>query len=125
MSGILFFDGACGMCTRAVNFIIRHNRTGELQIEPLQSPGAAGRLGVSPAHLLDCNRWLDTSGAVYAGAEAMNAAVSAAIGTRLPLVVYRIPGIRFVQDAIYRWVAAHRYRFPGKTPYCESHPAAC
>ncbi len=125
MSGILFFDGACGMCTRAVNFIVRNNRTGELQIEPLQGPGVAERLGIPPSQLLDSGRWLDASGAVYAGAEAMNAAVSTAIGTRLPLILYRLPGIRFVEEAIYRWVAGHRYRFRGTTPYCESHPAAC
>ena len=70
-------------------------------------------------------RWLDASGAVYAGAEAADAAVSVAIGTRVPLLIYRTPGIRHVQDAVYRWVAANRYRFPGETPYCESHPVAC
>lgn len=125
MPGILFFDGACGMCTRAVDFVLRFNRTGELRTEPLQGPGVVERLGISPSQLLESTRWLDASGAVYSGAEAMNAAVSAAIGTRLPLVLYRIPGIRYIEDAIYRWVAGHRYRFPGKTPYCESHPAAC
>jgi predicted DCC family thiol-disulfide oxidoreductase YuxK len=125
MSGILFFDGACGMCTRAVDLILRLNRTGELRTEPLQGPGVAERLGIPPSRLLESNSWLDASGAVYSGAEATNAAVSAAIGTRLPLMVYRIPGIRLAQDAIYRWIATHRYRFPGKTPYCESHPAAC
>jgi predicted DCC family thiol-disulfide oxidoreductase YuxK len=125
MSGILFFDGACGMCTRAVDFVLKFNRTGELRTEPLQGPRVAERLGISPSRLLESNRWLDAKGAVYSGAEAMNAAVSTAIGTRLPLAIYRIPGIRFVEDAIYRWVAGHRYRFPGKTPYCESHPTAC
>ena len=125
MSGILFFDGACGMCTRSVELVLRLNWTGELQIEPLQSAGAAERLGISPSQLLDSARWLDSSGVVYSGAEAMNAAVSSAIGTGLPLLLYRIPGMRFIQDAIYRWVAAHRYRFPGTTPYCQSHPAAC
>jgi predicted DCC family thiol-disulfide oxidoreductase YuxK len=125
MSGILFFDGVCGMCTRSAYFVLRLNRTGDVRIEPLQSPGVADRLGIPPSQLLDSVRWLDTSGAVYSGAEAVNAAVSAAIGTKLPLVLYRIPGVRFVQDAIYHWVAANRYRFPGTTPYCESHPAAC
>jgi predicted DCC family thiol-disulfide oxidoreductase YuxK len=102
-SGILFFDGACGMCTRSVELVSRLNRTGELQTEPLQSPGAAERLGISPSQLLDSTRWLDSSGVVYCGAEAMNAAMSSAIGSRLPLLLYRIPGIRFIQDAIYRW----------------------
>jgi predicted DCC family thiol-disulfide oxidoreductase YuxK len=124
-AGTLYFDGACGMCTRSRNLLLRMNRTGNVQTETLQSPGAAARLGIAPANLLDSARWLDSSGAVYSGAEATNAALSAAIGSRIPLAVYRIPGIRFLEDVVYRWVVAHRYRFPGTTPYCESHPSAC
>jgi predicted DCC family thiol-disulfide oxidoreductase YuxK len=124
-AGILFFDGACGMCTRSRDFLLKMDRTGNVQTEALQSPGTAERLGIAPASLLDSVRWLDSTGAVYSGAEAANAAFSAAIGTRIPLAVYRIPGMRFIEEAIYRWVATHRYRFPGTTPYCESHPSAC
>jgi predicted DCC family thiol-disulfide oxidoreductase YuxK len=124
-AGTLFFDGACGMCTRSRDLLLRFNRTGNVQTETLQSPGLAERLGITPASLLESIRWLDASGAVYSGAEAANAAFSAAVGTRIPLAIYRIPGIRFIEEAVYRWVAAHRYRFPGTTPYCESHPTAC
>lgn len=125
MAGTLFFDGNCGMCTRARDFLLRFDRTGELNTEPLQSAGTADRLRVPQSRLLDSVRWLDDSGAVYAGAEAVNAAVSAAVGTRLPLLTYRLAGVRTLEEAVYRWVADHRYRFPGATPYCESHPAAC
>jgi predicted DCC family thiol-disulfide oxidoreductase YuxK len=113
------------MCTRSRDLLLRFNRTGNVQTETLQSPGLAERLGITPASLLESIRWLDASGAVYSGAEAANAAFSAAVGTRIPLAIYRIPGIRFIEEAVYRWVAAHRYRFPGTTPYCESHPTAC
>ena len=65
-----------------------------------------------------------SSGRVYAGAEAVNAALTTAIGAKLPLRIYRIPGIRSLEDAAYRWVAAHRDRFPA-TPYCESDPLGC
>jgi len=98
---------------------------GNITTAPLQSPGTAQRLGVTPASLLDSVRWLDSSGTTYSGAEAANAALSAALESPLPLKLYRIPGIRFIEDVVYRWVVAHRYRFPGTTPYCESHPAAC
>jgi predicted DCC family thiol-disulfide oxidoreductase YuxK len=113
------------MCTRARDFLVRHDRTGNVETEPLQSAGAAERLGIPHDRLLDAVRWLDSSGAVYEGAEACNAVLSVAMGTRVPLLIYRIPGIGFVQDAVYRWVAGHRHRFPGATPYCESHPIAC
>ncbi|MBV8929713.1 MAG: DUF393 domain-containing protein [Mycobacteriaceae bacterium] len=125
MRGILFFDGACGMCTRSRNFLVRLDRTGQLDTLPLQRPGTAERLGVPASRLLESVRWLDASGQVYAGAEACNAALSAALGTRLPMMLYRIPLIGAIEEAVYRWVAAHRYRFPGTTPYCESHPVAC
>jgi predicted DCC family thiol-disulfide oxidoreductase YuxK len=125
MSGVLFFDGFCGMCTRARNFLARHDRTGELRSEPLQSPGAAERLGIPDSRLFQNSWWLDDSGAVYGGAESVNAALSVALGSRLPLMIYRIPGIRQLQESVYRWVANHRYRFRGTTPYCESHPVAC
>lgn len=125
MAGVLFFDGACGVCTRARNFLVRHNRTGNLRTEPFQAPGAAERLGVHGSRLFETSWWLDDSGAIYGGAHGMNAALSAALGTQLPLLVYRIPVIRQLQEAVYRWVADHRYRFPGATPYCETHPRAC
>ncbi len=125
MAGTLFFDGKCGMCTRSRNLLLKLNRTGDLLTEPLQTPGTAERLGISDASLMDAVRWLDATGDVYAGAEAANAAVSAALGTRVPLLIYRIPGVRSLEDAVYRWVADHRYRFPGTTPYCESHPVSC
>jgi predicted DCC family thiol-disulfide oxidoreductase YuxK len=125
MSGVLFFDGACGMCTRSVYFLARHDRTGSVETEPLQGAGVAKRLGISDGQVLEAMRWLDSSGAVYTGAEAWAAAWSVALGTRLPLLFYRVPGVRFIQNTVYRWVAAHRYRFRGTTPYCESHPVAC
>jgi predicted DCC family thiol-disulfide oxidoreductase YuxK len=55
----------------------------------------------------------------------MNAALSAGLGTSLPLWTYRLPGLRALQNAIYRWVAAHRYRFRGVTPLCEAEPTRC
>jgi predicted DCC family thiol-disulfide oxidoreductase YuxK len=125
MSGTLFFDGACGMCTRSRDLLVGLDRTGDLETETLQREGTAHRLGIAQQHLMEQVWWLDSSGAVYGGAEAANAAVSAALGTRLPLRIYRIPGMRQIQEAVYRWIADHRYRFPGTTPYCESHPAAC
>jgi predicted DCC family thiol-disulfide oxidoreductase YuxK len=125
MDGILAFDGQCGICTRVVNRLARWNRTGRLRIEPWQDPEVAERVGVPDDRLTESAWWLDSSGAVFAGAHAMNAALSAALGTPLPLWIYRLPGIGALQDVVYRWVAAHRYRFRGVTPLCEAEPERC
>jgi predicted DCC family thiol-disulfide oxidoreductase YuxK len=85
----------------------------------------AERLGVPADRLSESAWWLDSSGVVFAGAKAVNAALSAALGTPVPLWVYRIPGIGAVQNLVYRWVATHRYRFRGVTPLCEAEPARC
>lgn len=125
MDGVLIFDGKCGMCTRVRNGLLRLDRAGRLATEPVQGPGVAERVGVDPERLPASVWWLDSSGAVFSGAKAMNAAVSAALGTRLPLVAYNIPGAGRVQELVYRWVAGHRYRFRGVTPLCESDPQQC
>jgi predicted DCC family thiol-disulfide oxidoreductase YuxK len=125
MTGVLYFDGVCGMCTRARNLLVRLDRTGALDTRPFQQEGTAQLLGLTESTMVESSWWLDSSGAVYGGAEAINAALSVALGTRLPLRIYRLPGVRRLQEAAYRWVATHRHRFPGTTPYCESHPVAC
>lgn len=126
MSGVLYFDGNCGMCTRSVNSLMRRQRTGDLHIEPFQRPGTPELLGVPNDQMLEAAWWKDSSsGVVYRGAEAVNAAISAGYGTRIPLRLYRIPGVRQLQNAIYHWIATHRYRFPGTTPHCAARPADC
>ncbi|MGK2883099.1 MAG: thiol-disulfide oxidoreductase DCC family protein [Mycobacterium sp.] len=125
MQGTLFFDGECEMCTRSRNLLERMNRTGYVVTEPYQHDGTAERLGIADDRLPESVWWLDATGQVSSAAEACNAAVSAALGTRLPLSIYRLPGMRFIQERIYHWVATHRYRFPGTTPYCQTHPAGC
>lgn len=113
------------MCTRAVTALAGLDRTGGIEIRPFQQPGTAHLLGLSESQMRESSWWRDASGAVYGGAEGINAALSSALGSRLPLLVYRLPGIGAVQRLVYRYVATHRYRFPGTTPYCESHPVAC
>ncbi len=125
MDGVLIFDGKCGMCTRVRNGLLRFNRTGRLRTEPMQKPGVPERVGVAAERLPESVWWVDSSGAVFAGAEAMNAALSTALGSGVPLLVYRLPGVGRVQEVVYRWVAAHRYRFRGVTPLCEAEPQQC
>jgi predicted DCC family thiol-disulfide oxidoreductase YuxK len=67
--------------------------------------------------------WLGADGRRVRGAEAVNAALSAALGTNLPVAVYRVTGR--LQERAYAWVARNRYRLRGVTPYCTTHPEHC
>ncbi|MCV7285467.1 DUF393 domain-containing protein [Mycolicibacterium wolinskyi] len=125
MSGVLYFDGNCGMCTRSVRALSGRQRTGDVRIAPFQKAGTAERLGVPVDRMVEAAWWHDADGAVYRGAEAINAALGAGFGTRIPLRLYRLPGVRRLEDVVYRWVATHRYRFPGTTPHCAAQPGDC
>ena len=125
MGGTLIFDGNCGFCTRSRNLLIKLDRRHRMSTVPLQRPGAPELAGVSSEELGRSVYWVAEDGNTCSGAEAVNAALSAALGTRVPLRMYRLPGVRALQDAAYRWVAANRHRLPGTTPWCTAHPENC
>jgi len=121
---VLVFDGHCGFCTRAVAWLLRLDRRHRLIPLPYQLPGVPQRYGLAPD---DCRTaaWTFTpDGRWFRGAGAINAALATAVGNRLPLWIYRLPVIRWAQDAAYDWIARNRRLFPGVTPWCSAHPDA-
>lgn len=92
---------------------------------PFQQPGIPATYGLTIAQC-EAAAWAITPGGQrYAGAAAVNVTLSAALGTRLPFWIYRVPGIQHLQDAAYAWVVRNRHRLPGDTPYCDQHPEQC
>ena len=49
---IVFYDGACGLCHRVVRFLLAEDRTGALQLAPLDSPAFAGLVPAEERNLL-------------------------------------------------------------------------
>lgn len=125
MQGTLVFDGNCGFCTRSRDLLARLDRRGRIRMIPFQEAGVSERTGIPADRLAASVWWLGCDGRRCHSAEAVNAALSAAIGTALPLRLYLLPGLRQAQEAVYRVVAANRHRLPGTTPWCRSHPGDC
>jgi predicted DCC family thiol-disulfide oxidoreductase YuxK len=125
VGGTLIFDGECGFCTRSRNVLVRLDRRHRVSTVPFQGRGVPEGAGVSRDELARAVYWLDDDGSRCAGAEAVNVALSAALGTAVPRRIYRVPGVRQLQDAVYRWVSDNRHRFPGTTPWCTTHPESC
>jgi predicted DCC family thiol-disulfide oxidoreductase YuxK len=125
MTGTLVFDGNCGFCTRSRAALLRLDRRHRIRTIALQHPDAASRTGLDDAALRSAVWWLDDDGSLWSGAHAVSAAVSAALGTRLPLRLQRLPGLRQLSERVYTWVAANRYRLPGAVPWCTNHPTDC
>jgi predicted DCC family thiol-disulfide oxidoreductase YuxK len=125
VEGTVVFDGDCGFCTRGRDLLVRLDRHSRVRTVPFQRPGVPGSTGLSSEQLAGSVWWLGADGRRAHSAEAVNAALSAALGTRLPLAVYRLPGVRQAQEAVYRLVAANRHRLPGARPWCRAHPEDC
>jgi predicted DCC family thiol-disulfide oxidoreductase YuxK len=122
-SGRLVFDGRCGFCTRSTGWLRRLDRRNRVEVRTLQTPGVPASVGRTAQECTEQVRWLGSDGRQRGGADAVNAALSAALGTRAPLHLYRLTAV--AQDRVYAWVAANRYRLPGATPRCSTHPAEC
>ena len=114
----LLFDKDCGFCVWCAGWLERLDRHGRVTATPLQKPGAVDHFGVTMDEALEQAWAIDASGQRFAGAGAINAALSGVLGSRIPLHIYRIPGIRQAQNALYRLVARNRHRLPGRGGSC-------
>ncbi|HSM58176.1 MAG TPA: DUF393 domain-containing protein [Candidatus Sulfomarinibacteraceae bacterium] len=94
---------------------------GRVSIQPWQAlPPGMKAAGLS-AEQTETEVWLLTRDAQpKGGAAAINAVLAYTWWGRPISWLYRLPLIRSLQDAVYRWVARNRQHFPGVTPACES-----
>ena len=62
--------------------------------------------------------FVSADGELSGGAEAINLAMRYAWWARPFTWLYYVPGIRYLQNRAYRWIAANRYKMPGSTEAC-------
>jgi predicted DCC family thiol-disulfide oxidoreductase YuxK len=121
----LVFDGTCGFCTRSVRLLKAIDRDCRVTAVPFQKSGVPASVGLTVEEC-EATAWaIAPDGGRYQGAEAVNAAVAAALGVRVPLLLYSLPGMKQLQDLTYYLVASNRGRLPGDRSYCGQHPAEC
>ncbi len=93
--------------------------------EPYQKPGVPASAGLTIEQCKAAVWAVSPDGKRYRGAGAINASLAVATGVALPLLLYKLPGIRQLQDLGYAFVAAFRGKLPGDKPYCKRHPGEC
>jgi predicted DCC family thiol-disulfide oxidoreductase YuxK len=119
--GRVFYDAKCGLCQAGVKRGGLFQRRG-FRYQPLQTPGLAAELGLPEAELYREMKVQLADGKVFGGVDAWSALLRSIwwlwpIGTLL-----RIPGLHWIADRIYRWIAAHRYQISGHCPLPEAPP---
>lgn len=121
MSGkpVLFFDGVCNLCNAAVQFIIRHDRKGEIRFASLQSPpGAVAKDAVCRAtgKIPDSLIFFE-KGVYYIESDAA-LRVAGYLNGRWKMLRHLRFVPRIIRDAVYRLIALSRYRLFGKRKAC-------
>ncbi len=101
------------------------DRNRRVTVAPYQKAGVPASVGLSLEQCEEAAWAVTQDGRRYRGAAAVNASLAVALGVRLPLSFYELPGIGWLQERVYDLVAANRYRLPGDVPYCDQHPDQC
>jgi predicted DCC family thiol-disulfide oxidoreductase YuxK len=119
---VLLYDGVCGFCDGAVQFILRHDRRGTLRFATLQGDFARGVIdrhpeldGVDSLVLVE----RDASGVEQVHVRSNGALrVAGYLGGawHLARVTAIVP--RFIRDAVYDGFARIRYRVFGRHDSC-------
>jgi predicted DCC family thiol-disulfide oxidoreductase YuxK len=113
---IVFYDGHCGLCDRAVKFVLKHDRSSRtFRFAPLQGTTYAARISAEQrARLPDSIVVLTEDGATLTRSDAfVHIFRRLGGGWRILAKTLRlIP--RPVRDSIYDFVARIRYRIFGK-----------
>lgn len=115
---IIFFDGVCNLCNGLVKFIIKADRSRQIRFSPLQSEAARDRLkniGIN-ADELSSVAYI-TNGKIYYKSAAILHILNDTGGiwrAFYPFIL--LP--RFIRDALYDFVAAHRYKIFGRRESC-------
>jgi len=107
---------------RLVQALDQHHR---VTVVPFQQTGAPEQVGLTLAQCETAAWAIMPSGQRYRGAGAINATLSVALGSGLPLWLYMLPGLRQLQDVVYALVSRYRSHLPGDRPYCQQHPERC
>ncbi len=81
-------------------------------------PERMAELGLTDEDGLEQAWFVDARGRLTGGAEAINRSMRH-VWWLWPLTwLYFIPGIRQIQNWVYRWVAKNRHKLPGGTASC-------
>jgi predicted DCC family thiol-disulfide oxidoreductase YuxK len=113
---ILFYDGECGLCSRAVRFMMRRDKAGLLFYAPLQGETAADLLDEALREKLDTVVYRRSDGHQFVRSDAI---LHALIDIRSPWRFIAKPCLAIPKpwrDAAYNWIAARRQNFFSAQP---------
>lgn len=107
--GWVFYDADCSLCARSAARASRMLERRGFRLLPLQTPGAAERVGVTSEALLARMHLLKRDGRRFAGADAFVEIARHVKWARPVVALSEWQGVLPLLRRCYDWMAAHRY----------------
>ena len=117
-SPVVLFDGVCKLCNGSVNFILRRDSEGRLQLAPLQSDYGRDVLEKHGKNPDAQDSMLLLEGELLTVKSTAVIRISKYLGGAWPLCMIALVIPPFIRDFIYDIVAKNRYRWFGKYDTC-------
>jgi predicted DCC family thiol-disulfide oxidoreductase YuxK len=114
---IIFFDGVCGLCNRAVDALLQADRQAVFRFAPLQGETAKRLLPPLPEDPEDWSIvYLDERGVHRYSDASLEICRRLGGAWSLAALLRFVP--RALRDPVYLWIARNRYRWFGKRDSC-------
>ena len=108
----VLFDGACSLCRASAARVRRFDRRGCIEFLDVHDPEAQRRFPqVDRDAALRWMQAVDSRGQISSGADAWARIGMLLPGWKLLAWLLLLPGIRFLAQKIYAWIARNRYRW--------------
>jgi predicted DCC family thiol-disulfide oxidoreductase YuxK len=106
---IVYYDGECGLCSKTVQFLKRHDKKHRLKYQTLES--------AFPGQQHNSFIFGEGDKLYYKSTAALR--VVKYLSGLWPILYIGIVVPRFIRNAIYDFVAKNRYKWFGKVTECE------
>jgi len=124
----VFFDGSCAFCRAGIRLARRLFPNPAFRWLPLQTSGVPEQLGLPESVLLTEMKIQLANGHVLGGIDAWNYLLRSVWWAWPVGILLSLPGLHWLGQAGYRWVARHRYclggscALPSKRPHHRKIP---
>ncbi len=115
---IVLFDGVCNLCSRSVQFILKHDKRNQFLFGSLQGEAGQGYLKKYrlPGDMLHSFMLIEDDKLYTRSSGVLRMLKNLGNGWQLCYVFMIIP--KFIRDAVYNVVAKNRYKWFGKKDAC-------
>jgi len=120
---IILFDGVCNLCNSAVNFIIKHDKKEHFLFASLQSDAAKEILLQCPSKKTNLSSIILITNNTSYNKSTAALLISKQLSNGYHFLYNFIIIPKFIRDAMYQFIAKHRYFLFGRKQQC-SIPSA-